>query len=103
MVIRQFSPLSYFDAPIQSISCLAGKHITISIAHWYLLTLLLRVVNTMIFAVVTYSILYFIQNKKAGVLILAVLIFGPVLAAAFMQYDTWNILAKWIMVYPVIS
>ena len=103
MVIRQFSPLSYLDAPIQSISCLAGKHITISIAHWYLLTLLLRVVNTMIFAVVTYSILYFIQNKKVGVLILAVLIFGPVLAAAFMQYDTWNILAKWIMVYPVIS
>ena len=36
MVIRQFSPLSYLDAPIQSISCLAGKHITISIAHWYL-------------------------------------------------------------------
>ena len=33
MVIRQFSPLSYLDAPIQSISCLAGKHITISIAH----------------------------------------------------------------------
>ena len=30
-------------------------------------------------------------------------VFGPVLAAAFMQYDTWNILAKWIMVYPVIS
>ena len=68
-----------------------------------LMVIRLRVVNTMIFAVVTYSILYFIQNKKVGVLILAVLIFGPVLAAAFMQYDTWNILAKWIMVYPVIS
>lgn len=99
-IMASFFPIQYLNAPVQSISCLSGVHISVSIGEWIALTMGMRIVVITVFSGVLCTVLYFIKNKKTGILILTALICIPMILSETLQMDTYNIISKLITVYP---
>lgn len=100
-ILASFFPMRYLDAPVQSISCLSGVWISASIGEWIVFTMGIRIGVVMIFSGVFCTFLYFIKNKKAGILILTAIVFIPMLLSVTLQIDRYNIISKLITVYPL--
>lgn len=100
-VVTMFSSFQYLEAPVQSISCLADVRFSVNIGQWYIITLLLRILNTILFSGVGCFVLLQTRNKKAGILVMALLIFVPVILAEVIQWDVCNVISKWITVYSL--
>lgn len=101
VIVTMFSSFYYLEAPVQSVSCLADVRITVNIGQWYILTLFLRILNTILFSGEGCFILLHIRNKKAGILVMALFIFVPMILAEVLQWDVCNVLSKWITVYSL--
>lgn len=100
-IMASFFPFQYLDAPVQSISCLSGVHISVSIGEWIALTMGMRIVVITVFSGVLCTILYFIKNKKTGILILTALVFAPMILSEILPMNTYNLISKLITVYPL--
>ncbi|MCD7825890.1 MAG: hypothetical protein LUH14_08020 [Clostridiaceae bacterium] len=100
-IVSMFFSFDYLEAPVQSISCLADVQLTVNIGQWYILTFLLRMLNIVVFSGAGCFILLHTKNKKIGILVMAVVIFLPMILAEVMQWDVCNVLSKWITVYPL--
>lgn len=102
-IMASFFPIQYLDAPVQSISCLSDVHISASIGEWIAITMAMRIAIVIIFSGVLCTFLYFIKNKKTGILILTALVFIPMILSEAFQVDTYNIVSKLITVYPLFT
>lgn len=100
-VVTMFSSFHYLEAPVQSISCLADVQFQLNIGQWYIITLGLRILNTILFSVLGCFILLQIRNKKVGILVMALFIFVPMILAEVIQWDVCNVISKWITVYSL--
>lgn len=101
VVATMFSSPPCGEAVIQSISCLADVKLRLNIGQWYLITLGLRILNTVLFSIMGCFILLQIRNKKMGILVMALFVFVPMLLAEVIQWDACNVISKWITVYSL--
>lgn len=100
-IMASFFPIQYLDAPVQSISCLSGVHISVSIGEWIALTMGMRIAMVIIFSGFFCTFLYFVKNKKTGILILTALVFVPMILSEILPMNTYNLISKLITVYPL--
>lgn len=101
IVVSEFSPFQYLEAPVQSIACLSGVKVSVTIGQWWFMTLLLRIVNTSLIAVIGCSILLRIKNKKIGILFMDFFVFVPMILAKTVGWNACNVISKWITVYSL--
>lgn len=102
-ILASFVPIQYLDAPVQSISCLSNVRISASIGEWIAITMAMRIAIVIIFSGVLCTFLYFVKNKKTGILILTALIFVPMILSEILPMNTYNIISKLITVYPLFA
>ena len=101
VVVSVFFHFQYLEAPVQSISCLSDVKLSITIGQWWLMTFFLRMVNTGLAAVIGCAVLLRIKNRKSGILLMAFVVFVPMILAKTAGWDACNVVSKWITVYSL--
>ncbi len=101
VVVSGFFPFQYLEAPVQSISCLSGVKLSLTIGQWWLMTFFLRLVNTGLAAVMGCAVLLRVKNRKSGILLMAFVVFVPMILAKTAGWDACNVVSKWITVYSL--